>query len=178
MGSLDAIDVVDEDINRSEESRATGFVGKNSEVSWLQSLNVEAERINSFNQKRFGRRSSGTRGTNYIASMSYHTEDRPMAEIEQLSLYEVPPKHVAEAYYDTYINSVNTYFPIIRKSLFTAQFERYYAEPFLNPGHKWLAVLNMIFAIASWYCTLVGKVMPDKSEHTVFFSEGQITQRK
>lgn len=174
MGSLDAIDVVNEDINRSDESRATGFLGKNSEVSWLQSLDVEAERINSSNQKRLSGHSPGTRGTNYIASMSYHTEDQPMAEYKQLNPYEVPPKHVAEAYYDTYLRSVNTYFPIIRESLFTAQFDRYYAEPSLNPGHKWLAVLNMIFAIASWYCTLVGKVMPDGSEHTTFFLRAKI----
>lgn len=97
-----------------------------------------------------------------------------MAEPEQLNPYEVPPKHVAEAYYDLYIHFVNTYFPVIRKSLFTAQLGRYYAEPFLNPGHKWLAVLNMIFAIASWYCTLVGKVMPDGSEHTVFFLRAKV----
>lgn len=174
MGSLDAIDVVDEDVNRSEESRATGFVGKNSEVVWLQSLDVEAERVNSPDQKRPKRHSSGTRDGNYIASKSYHTEDLPMVEPEQLNPYELPPKHVAETYYDAYVMSVDTYFPIIRKSLFTAQFDRYYAEPFLNPGHKWLAVLNMIFAIASRYCAFVGKEMPGGSEHTIFFSRAKI----
>ena len=75
MGSLDAIDVVNKDINWSKESRATGFVGKNSKVSWLQSLDVEAERVNSPDQKRPRRHSSGTRDGNYIASKSYHTED-------------------------------------------------------------------------------------------------------
>ena len=174
MGSLDAIDVVDEDINRSEGSRATGFVGKNSEVVWLQSLDVEAERVNHPNQERPRRHSSGTRDGNYIASKSYHTEDRPISEPEQLNPYEKLPKHVAEAYYDAYFSTVDTYFPIIRKSLFTAQFDRYYAEPFLNPGNRWLAVLNMIFAIASQYCAFVGKEMSGGSEHTIFFFRAKL----
>lgn len=174
VGSLDAIDVVDEDINRSRESRATGFVGKNSEVSWLQSLEVEAERINHPDQKHAGRHISDPRSGNYIASKSYHNEDWPMTEPEQLNPYDLPPKHVAEAYCDVYFSSVDTYFPIVRKSLFTAQFERYYAEPFLKPGPKWLAVLNMIFAIASRYCSFVGKEVPDGSEHGIFFHRAKI----
>lgn len=174
VGSLDAIDVVDEDINRSKESRATGFVGKNSEVSWLQSLDVEAERINRPDQNRPRRHSSGSRGGNYIASKSYHNEDWLMTEPERLNPYGLPPKHVAEAYYDAYFISVDTYFPIVRKTLFTAQFERYYAEPFLKPGNKWLAVLNMIFAIGSRYCAFVGKEVPGGSEHGIFFHRARI----
>jgi len=38
MGSLDAIDQVDEDLNRNESSRASGFFGKNSEVNWIRKL--------------------------------------------------------------------------------------------------------------------------------------------
>lgn len=37
-GSLDAIDLVEEDLNRNERTRATGFFGKNSEVAWMQKL--------------------------------------------------------------------------------------------------------------------------------------------
>ena len=174
VGSLDAIDVVNEDVNRSEESRATGFVGKNSEVSWLQSLDIEAERVNNPDQSLLGKQSSDTKDGNYIASKSYHTEDQPMTEPEQLDPYETPPKHVAKAYYDAYFSSVNPFFPMVRKSLFTAQFERYYTEPFLNPGSKWLAVLNMVFAIGSRFCTFTGKDVPDGSEHTIFFLKAKI----
>jgi hypothetical protein len=43
VGSLDALDVLDEDVNRSKDSRATGYLGKSSEVSWMRTLDVEAK---------------------------------------------------------------------------------------------------------------------------------------
>ena len=92
-----------------------------------------------------------------------------MLQPDQLNQYDLPPKHAADAYYDAYFHSVDAYFPIIRKSLFTAQYDRYYAEPFLKPGSKWLAVLNMIFAIASRYLAFLGEEIPGGSEHEIFF---------
>lgn len=38
IGSTGAADRIEEDFNRSEEARNTGFMGKNSEVTWLQRL--------------------------------------------------------------------------------------------------------------------------------------------
>lgn len=38
IGSLEAIDRVEEDLNRNENARATGYMGKNSEVTWMQRL--------------------------------------------------------------------------------------------------------------------------------------------
>ncbi|OJI99574.1 hypothetical protein ASPVEDRAFT_26374 [Aspergillus versicolor CBS 583.65] len=43
IGSLDTINHVDEDLNRSSHARATGYIGKNSEVTWLQQLGREGD---------------------------------------------------------------------------------------------------------------------------------------
>ena len=40
-GSTGAVDRIDEDFNRSESARSTGFIGKNSEIAWLQKLKRE-----------------------------------------------------------------------------------------------------------------------------------------
>ena len=40
-GSTGAVDQTDEDFNRSEGSRTTGFIGKNSHITWLQKLRRE-----------------------------------------------------------------------------------------------------------------------------------------
>ncbi|ODM17423.1 hypothetical protein SI65_07098 [Aspergillus cristatus] len=174
-GSLDALDVVDEDINRNQESRATGFVGKNSEVSWLQSLDIEAERVNHPGHTHGRRSTSGTSHDNHIAFKSYHADERPIVvECEGLNPYDIPPKHTADVYYNIYFSFVDAHFPIVRKSLFTVQYERYYTEPFLKPGKKWLCVLNLIFAIASRYCAFVGKYVPDGSDDRIFFSRAKM----
>lgn len=41
LGSLEEIDTVYENLNRSEVSRTTGYMGKNSEVTWMQRLDFE-----------------------------------------------------------------------------------------------------------------------------------------
>lgn len=38
MCSPEAADCVDEDLNRTRLSRATGFIGKSSEISWMRQL--------------------------------------------------------------------------------------------------------------------------------------------
>lgn len=174
--------MIDEDLNRDDESRATGFIGKNSEVAWLQSLEIETERVNS---QKFGMldpqaaldpwgSGSETWQDNRIASKSYYENKREMPEYKQVDPYELPPKHAADVYYDVFLRFVDVYFPIIRRSLFSAQYEQYYVKPFLNPGKKWLSVLNLIFAIASRYCSIVGKDVHGGSEDTVFFSRAKI----
>jgi hypothetical protein len=74
VGSLDALDVLDEDVNRSKDSRATGYLGKSSEVSWMRTLDAEAndpyrsekeiENSSKFPHKR----------TAPTVSMNYHIE--------------------------------------------------------------------------------------------------------
>lgn len=182
MGSLDGLEVVNEDLNRDEESRAAGFMGKNSEVSWLQSLEIETERVN---RQRYGPwtsqaaldawgSGSETWQDNRVASKTYHENERETPEYEQADPYELPPKHIADVYYDVFLRYIDVHLPIIRRSLFSAQYERYYAESFTNPGKKWLSVLNLIFAIASRYCSLAGKHVQSGSGDRVFSSRAKI----
>lgn len=42
-GSIGAVDRVEEDFNRSEKARAAGFIGKNSEITWMQRLKQETQ---------------------------------------------------------------------------------------------------------------------------------------
>lgn len=178
--SLSGLDVANEDFNRNKESRATGFMGKNSEVSWLQSLEVETERVNQKHNPEASqewidpwRNGSETWQDNRTASKSYHGNEREMQDYNQLDPYGLPPKHVADVYYDVFLGFVNYQFPIIRTSLFSIQYDRYFTEPFLNPGKKWLSVLNLMFAIASRYCSIVGKDVHGGSEDGIFFSRAR-----
>ncbi|CAL5872739.1 uncharacterized protein PFLUO_LOCUS7006 [Penicillium psychrofluorescens] len=44
VGSLDDLDQVKDDVNRTDQSRATGHIGKSSEITWMQRLQEEAEK--------------------------------------------------------------------------------------------------------------------------------------
>lgn len=158
-------------------------MGKNSEVAWLQSLEIETQRICHQNYYPWDasqdwsdpwKNGSKTWQDNSIASKAYHENERETPKHNHLDPYGLPPKHVADVYYDVFFKYVDLYFPIIRRSLFSSQYEQYYARPSLNPDKKWLSILNIIFAIASRYCLYVGKKVHGGSEDILFFSRARM----
>lgn len=174
MWSLDAGGIINEDISQIKKNRATGLSEKASEVSRLQSLHTETESFSRPEHALPRQTSSGTSHKKHINSECYHANEAPMLESEQLNLYDLPLRHTADKYCDIYFNFTNFHFPIIRQSLFLSQYEKFYAQPYSRPGNRWLSVLNMIFAIASRYCMLVGKEIQDGTEDRVFFSRARM----
>lgn len=154
IGSLEAIDRVEEDLNRTENSRATGFMGKNSEITWMQRLQREAEH-----------RSQGLPGSLEpgqskrqdddlaLHAVNYHLDDLDISIPGPVELYAMPPREQADQLFESYLRTVHPFFPIINRPLFRAQYRTFF-ESNAQPGDKWLAILNMIFAIASKHAHL------------------------
>ncbi|GAD96257.1 fungal specific transcription factor [Paecilomyces variotii No. 5] len=172
LGSLNAVDIVEEDLNRSANTRATGFMGKNSEVTWMKRLEAEADSHDDSSamrpqdpyphQDRKGHIRQGlpTREErNSITNMNYHLDDLAIASTEDVDPHALPPKDVADKLFYTYLEYVQPSFPIIRKKTFAAQYRHFFAHPESRPGPKWLAILNMIFAIGFRYCELSEKTL-------------------
>ena len=44
-GSNEGLDYLDEDLTQTRESRETGYVGHNSEVKWLRSVQRQTEQV-------------------------------------------------------------------------------------------------------------------------------------
>lgn len=71
----------------------------------------------------------------------------------------MPPRHLADRLFDNYLDTVHSFFPIISKPLFRAQYRTFF-DSFTRsnaprPGDKWLAILNIIFAIAAKHAHLI-----------------------
>ncbi|KAJ5327655.1 hypothetical protein N7452_008045 [Penicillium brevicompactum] len=161
IGSLDAIDRVDEDHNRTENSRATGYMGKSSEITWIQRLQREAE------QRSHGKCGSleprpdedeQTKEKFSLHVLNYHLDDLSISVPEPVQEYSMPPRDHADQLLATYLEMVHPFFPIISKPLFNAQFRSFFDSSAqfrgIRPGDKWLAILNTIFAIAARYSDL------------------------
>ncbi|KAJ5175601.1 uncharacterized protein N7482_001478 [Penicillium canariense] len=175
VGSLDAIDLIDEDLNRNENTRAAGFFGKNSDVAWMQRLEDGVEHrtgTGGYVQSLSSGSSAGTsqqpspfgvpampqpekpdRGIP-IAMMNYHLDDLDIPVVGDSDPLAVPPRETADQYFDAYMAYVHPMFSIIRKPTFTSQYRQFYSGP-AKPPKKWLAILNMIFAIGCRYCKLI-----------------------
>ena len=65
---------MDEDINQTEKSRATGYMGKSSEVMWMQWLESEATRQDSNWVSLENNKKYQLPVDDSIASMSYHLD--------------------------------------------------------------------------------------------------------
>ncbi|KAL4810418.1 fungal-specific transcription factor domain-containing protein [Aspergillus unguis] len=151
IGSLDAIDRVDEDLNRSPHARATGYMGKNSEVTWLQRLGREAEHRT---RHLPGPAEHKPDQEFSIYSVNYHLDDMDITPPGPVHLYWMPPRNVADKLFEDYVDTIHPVFPIISRRLFTAQYRNFFDNS-ARPGDKWLAVLNLIFAISSHHAHLM-----------------------
>ncbi|KAJ5188489.1 hypothetical protein N7491_004812 [Penicillium cf. griseofulvum] len=175
IGSLEAIDRVEEDINRSGDARATGYMGKNSEITWMQRLQREA-----------GQRSKGLPGSLEpgqdlktddalaLHAVNYHLDDLEISVPGPVHLYAMPPREVADHMFEAYLTTVHPFFPIINKPLFSAQYRTFF-DTAAQPGDKWLAILNMIFAIGAKHGHLIDAPWRgDVKDHLVYLTRARI----
>ena len=183
-GSTDSLDYIDEDLNRSAASRATGFMGKNSEINWLEQLRRRTEHSGDGvdgtdgSQMTFGSgldgfpESLGTGSENFhsVSESTYHCDDISLVIQDHVEAYQLPPRDVADVLLSCYLESVHPAFPILGKTTFMKQYQAFYNHPTLQTGPLWLAILNLIFAIAARYSRFVRiewTTRPD-DEHTYF----------
>lgn len=106
-----------------------------------------------------------------IASMNYHVESADYPGLEVDDIYALPEKELAEQLLRLYIDSVQPSLPVIRQDLFIDQFDSFYSGKSKHPGRKWLAVLNLVFAISAKLCRITAQDIEHKDHQ--FFSRAQ-----
>ncbi|KAL5338852.1 fungal-specific transcription factor domain-containing protein [Aspergillus crustosus] len=161
---IGAIDFTSEDFNRSEKIQAVGFVGEHSEIAWIYRLKKILHQFNHGPQDQDMDR-------NYVITANYFLDETEVTVISDVDLSQRPPLAIAERLIESYFHIVHPYFPIIGKVTFRGQFMSFYSSPSIRPGKRWLAVLNLVFAIATKYSRDLskdGEISPD--DHSVFFS--------
>lgn len=154
VGSLDALDKVEYDVNLTNQSRATGYIGKGSEITWMQRLQKETEQRrrsqSGLPDPSGGDKDSTTSHHFAPPDMNYHLDDFDIGVSEPVQMYWVPSRPLADKLFETYLRVAHPYFPIINRPLFCDQYGRFF-DSFALPGDKWMAILNMVFAIAANY---------------------------
>ncbi|KAI9366996.1 fungal-specific transcription factor domain-containing protein [Aspergillus egyptiacus] len=159
VGSLDEVNTLTEDPNRTETSRATGYIGKESEIAWMHRLQMEAEKMDrdeqqQQQQQKQKQQSEPLPQEESVTSMSYHLDKFHIAEPSPGDLRALPPKPWAIHLLTIFFQTVASSFPLLNRPLFITQFNHAYSHTGPEPTRKWLAVLNVIFAISSKYYQL------------------------
>lgn len=194
VGSTGAVDRTLEDFAANEKSRSTGFMGKHSEITWMQRLKhenkpetssggfgpEEAQDLNGESTDLEHDQGNGLQPPQHevaealsVHDASYHLDDLSLPGLDSVDAYELPTSDLAVHLFDTYISRVHPSFPIIGKTTFTGQFHRFIGGEV--PGSKWLAILNLIFAISARYSHLVrADWQGDDRDHLVYFTRARL----
>jgi hypothetical protein len=194
VGSNEDLEFLDEDLLRTRESRETGYVGQNSEVQWLRTVQLQAERLD---KEPFGlpygppgssqgaaaersdalheRRQNGNEGsTQHITDSTFYLDSDNIEIDIAVNPYELPSPEVAEHLLDCYMETVHTSFPIIPSS-FESQLRRFIQackdhKSFQVP-EKWRALMNIIYAIGAKYSHLIGaEWRGDERDHLIYMT--------
>ncbi|KAJ5676703.1 uncharacterized protein N7477_002336 [Penicillium maclennaniae] len=185
---LEFIDHTEEDFNKDETTRATGFIGRSSEIAWLQRLSKEVNNEcdgwpstnsttdddNGLPSPTLTPRADGPSEPR-VASTNYYLDDSDVSITEQVDTYGVPSRETATKLLNTYLTSVHPSFPIIGILTFVSQFQVFFSQPSLKPGNKWLAILNLIFAIAAKHGQLTETDWEDEEDdHQSYFARARM----
>jgi hypothetical protein len=136
-----------EDLDRDRDTQATGLVGRPSEIVWLRSLQMDRE------SARFSGRSEYP----LPLSASYFLDNIEIIAQDPIDYPGSPSKDPAIQIVQSYFQNVHASFPFLGKLLFWEQFRRFYAHPGAQPGRRWIAILNLVFAISLRHTSLVRK---------------------
>ena len=184
-GSTGALDRTDEDFTRSK-ARDTGFMGKNSEITWLQRLRQENEHEGSVNGSGSNVGTQNATNNDFepqvekdpsysIHETSYHLDDLDVTTFEQVDPYEVPTAETARNLFNAYMTRVHPTFPIVARANLTIQFQKFLSGQAKKPPEKWLAILNLIYAIGAKYSHLIqADWKGDERDHFIYFTRARL----
>lgn len=131
-------------------------MGKNSEITWLQRMQKEAKQRYHHEPGAYDAHAERPEDADFaLTSVNYHLDDMEISVPWPVQKYWVPPRQLADQLFEDYLDTVHPYFPLLSRPLFRSQYKKFfYDTPRPRPGDKWLAVLNMIFAISAKHAHL------------------------
>lgn len=179
VGSTGSLDHINEDFNHSAATRATGFMGKNSELTWIQRLKKQTARSSDAGDEEAlaADVASGPFGSSLspLNESTYHCDDLTILVPDQVDPHEVPPMPISDAFFQVYLETVHPAFPIIGKINFISQYQRFSDNPHIQTGDSWRAILNLIYAIGAKYSHLVqADWRGDGRDHLIYFTRARM----
>lgn len=192
---------IKEDPNNVNSPNPTGYMRGSREVSWdqrvTQQLDEETEQDSprpsegasiksGSRQPSFSRRSIKRKSVDSAAvdeeqqfqrAPAYSMDDlfTPPSG-PQTDPYLLPDRKVADNLINSYFTTFHPSFPIVSKQLFMEQYNTFFETFFpLGSSKRWLAMLNLKFAIGALYLKLVdSKWQGNNTEHLKYFGRARL----
>ena len=148
-------------------------MGKNSEVTWMSRLKEQGDEMDDDSDEK---PKESNRTSEWLSRRSnYHLDDQRILPVGSVDPNEVPDRETADRLFGIYLETVHASFPIIGKTAFSNQYELFFSGQARRPGSEWLAILNLIFAIAARYEALTQNSEQEVTQdHLVFFARARV----
>lgn len=190
VGSTGSLDVINEDTDRSDAARATGFLGKSSAVAWLQRTKAAVE-----DQDTAGDVTCGPlqqENHNAFQDSTYHAEERDFASLDEDTVYpfDWPPQGLVANLLSTYWEIVHRAFPVLNKQEFMEKFNAFDPEQFAGnhaddlareggsltqDQQHWLCTTNVIFAISAKRAHIMKEAWAgNDNDHRVYIARARL----
>ena len=198
VNSDDGSQLLDEDLLRNSDSRATGFVGQNSEIQWLRDLKTQiGSRASEEWERPYGslyklqgsnkeavvqredalytqQQSPKVGNISRVSDSTFYLDSDDLDVDIMVDPYELPSPETAEKLFDCYMRTIHDSFPIV-SDVFEDQFRRYNNSAKRNriyqvPEH-WQATLNLVLAIGAQYAHLIqAEWRADERDHLIYMT--------
>ncbi|GFF77371.1 C6 transcription factor, putative [Aspergillus udagawae] len=166
-------DPIEEDFNKDKMSQATGFIGAHSGRAWLHQLKRKGLRLEDASWQ--DSETPDDFFADSISSVNYFLDDEELSVDLSVQPFTIPPQDIADELLDTYFDMLHPGFPIVGKTVFLHQYRRLYSEPQSKPPKKWLAIFNLILAIAAQHLSLTYFDEADEwHDPSKYFSRGSV----
>ena len=157
-------DSIEEDFHSDQKLQPIGFVGGHSEIAWIRGLRKDLEVNTPWAEEPVSAKNSSR-----LRSVCYFLDDQRITINDDQPDYQ-PSAAIANKLLDVYFQVVHATFPIIGKQPFMQQCKVYYSQNRVQPSNKWLAILNLVFAMAARHARLTGQPWaPDLYTPEYFF---------
>lgn len=170
-GPARVLDYTAIDYNLDDVSRSTGHIGRSSEIHWMHALDKELDRLskNKSDDMDTSIRQDPNGGGKSISSFNYNLDHLDISPVPGIDQHPIPPKGLCWNLFDLYRSSVHPSFPIIGLTPFTRQLESFLNKD-MQPGSKWLTILHLVIAIASWHRFVTNRLWKyDQVDHFSHF---------
>lgn len=93
---------------------------------------------------------------------------------QSVDKYGMPSRELSDLLFEEYWNNVHPGFPMVNRPLFRSQYQSYWDQG-QQPGDKWLAILNAIFAISAKYAHLTqARWRGEENDHFLYFNRARL----
>ncbi|KAJ6045440.1 C6 transcription factor [Penicillium canescens] len=170
-------DCTTEDYNQKRENLPVKYVGDHSLMKWLYRLKCHLDDTNRNSDVQEDSYDNFDRGK--LSSVYYYLDDVKLRFPEDVDISQRPPQAIADHLISAYFGVTHVYFPSIRKEIFLSQYRSFYSDQTAKPGRRWLAIFNLILAVAAGQpCAMSKESLPEFPEnqkgnaHSTFFGRG------